>query len=278
MTDYLDDTYDWSDLGLVSAYDELPLWSAPFGLLLLKHIHLAHGMKVLDIGCGTGFPLLELAQRLGPSCRAIGIDPWRAALVRASHKAGQYKIRNASLLEGDGAALPFAAHSIHLAVSNLGLNNFSYPERVLGECWRVLMAGGRIALTTNLRGHMRELYGVFAGVLKEFGRPEWLERLRINIEHRATVESVRRLLGESGFRVGKVFYEEFPMRFTGGSALLRHSFIKLGFLSGWREVVGPEAEREVFQRLERRLNEYSAQHGGLALTIPMAYVEGEKEG
>ncbi len=276
MTDFLDDSFDWSDPGLVAAYDELPLWSAPFGLLMLKHIHLERGMRLLDIGCGTGFPLLELAQRLGPSCRATGIDPWQTALRRAKQKAAEHMVRNTCLVAGDGAGLPFAADSFDLVVSNLGWNNFSSSERVLSESWRALRAGGRIALTTNLRGHMRELYGVFAGVLKEFGRPEWLERLQAHIEHRATVESVRRALGESGFTVGKVFYEEFSMRFADGSAFLRHSFIKAGFLEGWRQVVGPQAEGEVFPRLEKRLNAYCAEHGELALTIPMAYLEGGK--
>jgi arsenite methyltransferase len=276
MTDYLDDTFEWSDPRLVDAYDDLPLWSASFGLLLLKHIRLERGMSMLDIGCGTGFPLLELAQRLGPSCRAVGIDPWREALQRAGRKASAFRIQGVTVAQGDGASLPFGSNWFHLVVSNLGLNNFSAPERVLSECWRVLQAGGQVVFTTNLRGHMRELYGVMAGVLKEFGRPEWLEQLQAHIDHRVTVESARRMLGEVGFTVSRVFYEEFPMRFTDGSALLRHAFIKAGFLGGWREVIGLQEEQEVFTRLETRLNETSARKGELVLTIPMAYLEGVK--
>ena len=52
----------------VNTFDELPLWSAPFGLLLLKHVELKPNLKVIDIGSGAGFPLLELASRLGNSC------------------------------------------------------------------------------------------------------------------------------------------------------------------------------------------------------------------
>jgi ubiquinone/menaquinone biosynthesis C-methylase UbiE len=276
MTDYLDDSYDWSDPGLVSAYDELPLWSAPFGLLLLKHVRLERGMQVLDIGCGTGFPLLELAQRLGPSCHVSGIDPWGLALRRARQKMLHYKNRNTAVVQGDGAALPFPDRRFHLVVSNLGLNNFASPERALAECYRVLRAGGRLVLTTNLRGHMRELYEAFASVLRDFARPDWLERLGQHIEHRATVERVRRQFAEAGFTVSRVFYEEFSMRFTDGSAFLRHHFIKAGFLDAWREVVGAQSEREVFSLLEERLNHLVEGDGELALTIPMAYLEGEK--
>ena len=53
----------------VAAYDELPLWCAMAGLFLLEHLPLPRGATVLDVGCGTGFPLLELAQRLGVTTR-----------------------------------------------------------------------------------------------------------------------------------------------------------------------------------------------------------------
>jgi precorrin-6B methylase 2 len=68
VTDYPSFEADLSRPEAVSAYDELPLWSAMFGLLMLRHLELRRDMRVPDVGCGTGFPLLELAQRLGPTC------------------------------------------------------------------------------------------------------------------------------------------------------------------------------------------------------------------
>jgi arsenite methyltransferase len=57
-----------------------------FGLLLLDEVPIA-GVKVaLDVGCGTGFPLIELAERLGPATHVHGLDPWAAALSRAAEK------------------------------------------------------------------------------------------------------------------------------------------------------------------------------------------------
>jgi SAM-dependent methyltransferase len=64
MTDYLDHRFDDS-AAFAAHYDELPLWSAPFGQLLLEHVPFRRGMRVVDLACGTGFPLFELAQRLG---------------------------------------------------------------------------------------------------------------------------------------------------------------------------------------------------------------------
>ncbi|MBV9110299.1 MAG: methyltransferase domain-containing protein, partial [Gemmatimonadetes bacterium] len=88
--DWAEEAIDFDDARVVAAYDELPLWSAPFGMLLLDRVPMRRGMTALDVGCGTGFPLLELAQRLGPSCTVHGIDPWRPALARAREKLQQY--------------------------------------------------------------------------------------------------------------------------------------------------------------------------------------------
>jgi ubiquinone/menaquinone biosynthesis C-methylase UbiE len=43
-------------------------------------VELRTGLTVLDVGCGTGFPLLELAERLGPDARLHGVDPWVPAM------------------------------------------------------------------------------------------------------------------------------------------------------------------------------------------------------
>jgi len=43
-------------------------------------------LHVLDIGCGTGFPLFELAHQLGPSAKLIGVDIWEPAILRANFK------------------------------------------------------------------------------------------------------------------------------------------------------------------------------------------------
>src|SRR5512142_520418 len=107
MSDYLAFQTDFNDPEVVSAYDEVPLWSAMFGQMLLEHVPLGHNRTVLDIGYGAGFPILELAQRLGVSSKVYGIDPWAAARQRAEIKARLWQVSNVELLTGDAAALPF---------------------------------------------------------------------------------------------------------------------------------------------------------------------------
>jgi ubiquinone/menaquinone biosynthesis C-methylase UbiE len=268
--DFLTFVADFSSPEVMKSYDELPLWSAMFGLLLLDHVPLANMRSVLDVGCGTGFPLIELSERLGPGSHVHGIDPWTAALGRAAEKAASRNTPNVTLHEGSATAMPFADGTFDLIVSNLGVNNFDDRAGAMRECRRVAHRGATIALTTNLQGHMREFYGVFADVLQ--GDDAALSRLQEHIEHRATVSNVRDLLKSSGFGVTRVVEQEAWMRFADGTALLNHHFIKLGFLDAWKKVV-PGLEAETFSRLRERLNDLTRREAELRLTIPMAYVE-----
>jgi arsenite methyltransferase len=261
---------DFESPEVLTAYDELPLWSAMFGLLLLEEVPLTNVTNVLDIGCGSGFPLIELAERLGSRAHVHGIDPWSGGLKRAAEKIASRGTPNVTLHEGSASAMPFADATFDLIVSNLGVNNFEDRAAAIRECRRVARDGARLALTTNLQGHMRELYAVFEDVLND--DDDALQRLRAHVEHRATVANVRELLENGGFTVTRVVEREDVMRFADGTALLNHYFIKLGFLDGWKKVVTGN-ERAVFTRLRDALDDLAKRNLDLRLSVPMAYVE-----
>ena len=249
--DYLESAFDLNDKRVVDAYDELPLWSAHFGLMMLDRLPLGGGMNVLDVGCGTGFPLLELAGRLGPTSRLVGIDSWPAAVERARVKAKAYGLENVEILEGDAARMAFEDGSFDLVTSNLGINNFEDPDAVLRQCFRVLRPGGTIAITSNCVGHMREFYDHFERTLP----PELLPKLKEHIAHRSDPGAIAARIERAGFAVDDVATDSFRMRFANGAALFNHYFIRLGFLPAWRDLVPPPDRPRVSGRLKRPCRE-----------------------
>ncbi len=258
-------------------YDELPLWSAPFGRAILDAVPLKRGAAILDLGCGLGFPLLELAERLGASSLCAGLDPWLEALRHAEAKRKGYGVGQAAFTGGVAERMPFREESFDLIVSNNGINNVADIDRSLAECRRVLRPGGLLHLTVNLPGTMREFYDLFEKCLAEEGLEDCIPRLRQHIEEkRKPVEATIRQVEGAGFAVTAIHEWTFPMRFLDGSSFLRHHVIRWAFLPPWEDVVPDPSRGKLFSRLEDELNGSTARWGELRLTIPCLMLAASK--
>src|SRR5512146_2101268 len=100
--DYLNDASDFNGPAFAVTFNELTFWSARFGLLLFDHLPLMPDLRILDLGCAAGFPLFELANIYGESCRVIGLDVWSAALRQARAHEAVYQFSNVDLVDADG--------------------------------------------------------------------------------------------------------------------------------------------------------------------------------
>lgn len=266
--------YQRADFG--DYFDELPLWSAPFGIQMLDRVPLRSDMRILDVGTGTGFLALELAQRCGPTSKVYAVDPWDTACNRLAKKIEYCGIENIELIRGVAEKLNLPNGEIDLAVCNLGINNFEKPSEVLAEVNRVSKVGATLAITTNLVGHMSEFYEVFQQTFERVFPGRSTRELDMHVAHRGTVESVSELIHEAGFLPSCCETSDYKMRFCNGTALLNHFFIRLGFMGGWRGVVGGDHEVLFFTELENDLNNYATKFGELKLTIPVGYFEATK--
>ena len=276
MDNYLIRELDWKQEDVTNVYDELPLWSSPFGLLLLDNFPIGEYDNYLDIGFGTGFPLIEISQRLGINCQSYGIDQWKAALKRAASKIDTLKTENVILIEGDASKISLPDNYFDLITSNLGINNFENPLGVLSECKRVLKPSGSFCLTTNVTGTFSEFYQIFCDTLNELKFDKYTSKLIDHINQRGTEESTIELLEKSGFTITKTLKSDYSMRFLNGSAFLNHSFTIVGFIDSWRNMFDQADKSNFFDRFEKNLNNYSKQKGELKLTIPMLYIECKK--
>jgi arsenite methyltransferase len=273
MRHFLDHPAGWMPSRPAEIYDETSFWSGRFGALLFDHLEIRRGIRGLDVGCGTGFPLIELAHVHGASSHFTGIDIWADALGRARIKLEVHGLTNVDIIETDVASMPFPDAHFDLVVSNIGINNFRDAGATLRECRRVVKTDGRLVLTTNTQGHFGALYALLDAILKESGLEPVRDALRREEQHRHSKHAIMNLLVDSRFAVSSCFEQSFQIRFIDGSAMLRHSLVKW-FLDGWRQAVGAENEREVFNVLEARLNAAAERDGCVQMTVPMLYLEG----
>lgn len=276
MTDYLQQIPDSRQPDVAQAFDEVTLWASHCGSLLLDYLKPVKNIQILDVGCGTGFPLFEIAQRFGETCAVVGVDPWEEGMKRAAFKQQVYGVNNVRLITGDLLTADLPDNSFDLITANLVINNFDDPVAGLRACYRLAKPGAKLVLTTNIKGHFAEFYDVYRSVLTALGKTEAVERLNQQENHRHTRAEVGALVEAAGFRVTNSVVESFFYRFADGSALLRHWLVRLGFLDGWRTVLDPADEAQVFSQLEDQLNRLAEQEGDIRLTVPMLLVESQK--
>src|SRR5215472_16626175 len=79
----------------------------PFTRQLLQQAGINTGMRILDVGCGSGDVAFLAADLVGPTGEVIGADRAPAATQRATERAQARDLRNVRFLEGDPAEMQF---------------------------------------------------------------------------------------------------------------------------------------------------------------------------
>jgi ubiquinone/menaquinone biosynthesis C-methylase UbiE len=113
----------------------------------LDLLNLQSGERVLEVGCGSGAVLREIASRVGPTGTAVGLDPSPALLAVARELAAQAGVaERLELREGDARALPFPDAEFDVSLAVTALLHIPQAERVIAELVRVVRPGGRVGV------------------------------------------------------------------------------------------------------------------------------------
>ena len=236
-------------------YDELPFWSAPFGMMLLDTVRYRKGMKVLDIGCGSGFPMLELAGRLDESSRVYAIDILPDMIRMVNEKIALRSVSNAEALSGSAEEIPFPDSYFDLIISNNGLNNVNDQKISLRECLRVLKPGAQMVLTMNLPYTMHEFYDLLREELESRGQKDLVADLEQHIsEKRKPVEYLKQIILEAGFDIRSVGLDGFKYRFASSEAFFSHYLISRYFKPHWDALIPDEIRDAVYQEIGKKLD------------------------
>ncbi len=180
-----------SDLYSSAELGELPLAATlaslgcgnPTALAALKP-----GEKVLDLGSGGGIDVLLSARRVGPTGFAYGLDMTDAMLELAERNRAEAGIENVRFLKGEIEHIPLPANTVDVVISNCVINLSADKRRALGEAFRVLVPGGRFAVSDI----------VFQGQIPRVIRAD-LEAWAGGVAGALEEETYRQLLAEAGF-------------------------------------------------------------------------------
>ncbi|MEU7938814.1 methyltransferase domain-containing protein [Microbispora bryophytorum] len=99
---------------------------------------LAAGSRVVDVGCGAGLAVAEMAA-LGARPIGLDVDGQVIEVARSRHPGLEFRRSDACDLPfGDGELAGYRADKVYHALAD--------PARAAAEAWRVLAPGGRIVL------------------------------------------------------------------------------------------------------------------------------------
>jgi ubiquinone/menaquinone biosynthesis C-methylase UbiE len=108
-------------------------------------LRLQPGMRVLDLGCGTGEDSRRLAVLVGPTGEVVGIDASETMIAAARQRAEGTGLPVTFHL-GDAMRLDLATESFDAVRCERMLVHIPDPAAVLTEMARVTRAGGRIVV------------------------------------------------------------------------------------------------------------------------------------
>ncbi len=119
--------------------------------------NLKNGMKILDLGCGTG----NLSARLLECLEAdiIGVDRSVQMLEKAKAKTNTLRVLCA---DADHSPLPFNDHSFDVIIGSYVIHHIKNRMAMIAECFRILRNGALILLTSG-HDQIDQLHPVIKG-------------------------------------------------------------------------------------------------------------------
>ncbi len=116
---------------------------------ILDIIGISPGETVVDFGCGIGYFILEVAERVGENGRVVAVDIDRAMLDAVKDKAVASGFRNIYGVQADlqiPGATKVADQSADLVIIINLLYYVKKREEALREAFRILKTGGKMAI------------------------------------------------------------------------------------------------------------------------------------
>ncbi len=118
-----------------------------------------HAVKgsITDVGCGPGYLLLTIAEKL-PRYKLLGVDISKEMLERAMANFDSMGLSGRVEFKlGSTDHLPFGDDTQDFIVSTLSLHHWADPHSAFNEIYRVLKPGGQM-LILDLRRDARKLF------------------------------------------------------------------------------------------------------------------------
>lgn len=123
---------------------------APHPIITRKRLHEVlrptPGERLLEIGTGTGYYSLDMAEWVAPDGKLELFDLQQQFLDHVMRAASERGLSNLTPTQGDAIALPFEDDSVDAVILTAVLGEIPDADAALREIRRVLRPGGRLVV------------------------------------------------------------------------------------------------------------------------------------
>jgi ubiquinone/menaquinone biosynthesis C-methylase UbiE len=109
---------------------------------LIDLLPLKAGIHFLDLGCGTGWAVRDIARRCNYQGEFFGLDISPLMIQKAREKSNSDNAISYKL--GNAEELPFKDSFLNLVICTNSFHHYQNPNKVICEINRVLQAGGSL--------------------------------------------------------------------------------------------------------------------------------------
>lgn len=105
------------------------------------------GEVCVDLGSGRGNDVIRMAEEVGDSGHAFGIDISDGMIDKARKTIEKLDVKNASIIKAQLEELPLENTTVDLVISNCTINHSDDKQTVWNEVYRILKKGGRFVVS-----------------------------------------------------------------------------------------------------------------------------------
>lgn len=113
----------------------------------LAKLDLPAGAHAVDVGCGWGDTAIELAHKVGPTGRVVGLDCCDAFMEKGRRDAAAAGLANVRFVVADVQNYPFE-HQFDFCFSRFGMMFFASPVAAMRNVRNALKPGGTLMFIT----------------------------------------------------------------------------------------------------------------------------------
>lgn len=242
--------HELADQARAEVADLLDFQLSPLGLAAMDALQPQSGQTILDIGCGAGQTLLQLATRVGPSGRVVGVDIASRVLAVASERTAG--LGQVEIMQADAAKLTLPDAMADGIYSRFGVMALKDDVATFVNFRRLTKHGGRLAFVCwrSLEENQLDLLP-----LRAAGLDLEVDMTPFKFESRDYVSNV---LLSSGFT--RIEIEAFDANVSSGNLdammVVLTKVGPLGKLLRERPALRPKVEPRVREALKSRTNDH----------------------